>query len=251
MPKTKYEQIFGLHAVQQVFESDFSRVVELWGQKECNNARLHVLLDQAKQLGITIQLVPKKTLDKLSENGNHQGIMIRCKPKSQAELGEIIDSLTVPAFLLVLDSVQDPHNLGACLRTADAVGIHALIVPKNQACKLSAIVHKVASGATQTVPVIQVTNLAGTLCWLKDKGVWLIGADEASQTSIFETKLTGSLAFVLGGEGEGLRRLTRDTCDSLVHIPMLGKVKSLNVSVATGVCLFEAVRQRITPVVNH
>ncbi len=250
MPKTKYEQIFGLHAVRQVLESDFSSIVELWVQKGCNNAKLLILLDQAKQQGIGIQSVPKKTLNKLTENGNHQGIMIRCRAKTQAELEEILDSLTVPPFLLVLDNVQDPHNLGACLRTADAVGIHALIVPKNQACKLSAIVHKVASGATHTVPVVQVTNLAGTLCWLQDKGVWLVGADESSETNIFETSLTGPLAFILGAEGEGLRRLTRETCDLLVRIPMVGKVKSLNVSVATGVCLYEAVRQRITPVVN-
>ena len=248
MTKMKSEQIFGLHAVRQVFENDSSRVIELWMQQGRDDAKLQTLLNQAKRQGIAIQTVPKKTLNKLTENGNHQGIMIRYKAhptKTQTTLEEIIASLTVSPFLLVLDDVQDPHNLGACLRTADAAGVHALIVPKNQACKLSAIVHKVASGASNTVPLIQVTNLARTLHWLKNQGVWLVGADENSQTSIFETRLTGSLAYVLGAEGEGLRRLTRETCDVLVRIPMLGIVQSLNVSVAAGICMYEAVRQRI------
>jgi len=248
MTKMKSEQIFGLHAVRQVFENDSSRVIELWMQQGRDDAKLQTLLNQAKRQGIAIQSVPKKTLNKLTENGNHQGIMIRHRAhpnKTQTTLEEILASLTVPPFLLVLDDVQDPHNLGACLRTADAAGVHALIVPKNQACKLSAIVHKVASGASNTVPLIQVTNLARTLHWLKNQGVWLVGADENSQTSIFETRLTGSLAYVLGAEGEGLRRLTRETCDVLVRIPMLGIVQSLNVSVAAGICMYEAVRQRI------
>ncbi|OQY51448.1 MAG: 23S rRNA (guanosine(2251)-2'-O)-methyltransferase RlmB [Candidatus Parabeggiatoa sp. nov. 2] len=200
----------------------------LWPKEGLSSAKLNALLKQAKQQGIAIQPVPKKTLEKLTENGHHQGIVIRYKArptKTQTSLEDILASLTDPPFLLVLDEVQDPHNLGACLRTA-------------------AIVRAVASGAADNVPIIQVTNLARTLRWLQEQGVWLVGTDCESQTSLFETRLTGSLALVLGSEGTGLRRLTQKTCDVLVHIPMLGKVESLNVSVAAGICLYEAVRQR-------
>ena len=248
LKKQQYEQIFGLQAVRQVFKNDISRVVEIWAFKERHDERLQALLKQAQQQGLAIQAVPKKTLDNLTENGHHQGIVIRCKAlsaKTQTDLADVFNSLTVPPFFLVLDEVQDPHNLGACLRTADATGIHAVIVPKNQACKLTAIVYAVACGAADTVPLIQVSNLARTLRWLQEQGVWLVGADCESQTSLFETDLTGPMALVLGAEGSGLRRLTRETCDTLIGIPMLGKVESLNVSVATGVCLYEAVRQRI------
>ena len=241
MTKITYEQIFGLHAVRHVFQNDFTCIVELWAQQGAHSTKLQALLKQAQQLDILIQSVPKKTLDKLTENGHHQGIVIKTRPvKNKITLEEIVSSVT--PFLLVLDEIQDPHNLGACLRTADAAGIHAVIVPKNQSCKLTPTVRQVASGAA--VPVIEVTNLARTLQWLQKNGVWLIGADSNNDTSLFETKLTGSLALVLGAEGKGLRRLTRDICDGLVQIPMLGKVESLNVSVATGICLYEAVRQR-------
>ncbi|RKZ82720.1 MAG: 23S rRNA (guanosine(2251)-2'-O)-methyltransferase RlmB [Candidatus Parabeggiatoa sp. nov. 1] len=248
MKTSKYEQIYGLHAVQQIFENDISRVVDIKVQEGRNDAKLQALLKQAKQQGIAIQPVPKKTLDKLTENGHHQGMIIRCKAnsmKTRISLEEVLTSITGSPFLLVLDEVQDPHNLGACLRTADAAGIHAVIVPENRACKLTSIVHAASSGAADNVPLIQVTNLARTLRWLQEQGVWLIGTDEESQTSLFETDLTGSRALVLGSEGTGLRRLTRETCDALVRIPMLGKIKSLNVSVATGVCLYEAIRQRL------
>ncbi len=251
--KLKYEHIFGLHTVKHVFENDISRVVELWTQQtkqskqKQHDGKLQDLLKQAQQQGIVIQTVPKKTLDKLTENQHHQGIVIRCKARpinTQSNLETILLNLNQPPFLLILDEVQDPHNLGACLRTADAAGIHAVIVPKNRACSLSPIVHKVASGAADTVPLIQVTNLVSTLRWLQEQGIWIIGTDDDTQTSLFDTPLTGPLALVLGAEGTGLRRLTRENCDALVSIPMLGKVESLNVSVATGVCLFEAIRQR-------
>lgn len=248
MTKKNSEQIFGLHAVQQVLKNDLARIIEMWVQQGLHSAKLPALLKEAKLQGIAIQPVPKKTLDKLTDNGHHQGIVIRCLAppiKNETTLEEILASLTVPPFLLVLDEVQDPHNLGACLRTADAAGIHAVIVPKNQACKLTATVHQVASGAAETVPLITVTNLARTLHWLQEQGVWLVGADSNTQTSLFETRFSGSLALILGAEGRGLRRLTREACDVLVRIPMLGKVESLNVSVAAGICLYEAVRQRI------
>lgn len=247
MAKNKYEQIYGLHAVQQVLATDISRVYELWVQEGRHDAKLQAMLTQAQQQGIAIHTVPRKTLDKLTQVDHHQGIVIRCQTRpleTQPTLEAVIAAVTTPPFLLVLDGVQDPHNLGACLRTADAAGIHAVVIPKNRACGLSGVVRKVASGAADTVPLIPVTNLATTLRWLQEQGVWLVGADSHSQISLFETRLTGPLALVFGSEGTGLRRLTREICDVLVHIPMLGTVASLNVSVAAGICLYEAVRQR-------
>jgi len=254
LKKYKDDQVFGLHAVEQIFENDISRVIEIWVKEERNDAKIQVLLKKAKQQSIAIHPVSKRTLDKISDNGHHQGIVIRCKTshktKMQPTLEELLPSLTEPPFLLVLDELQDPHNLGACLRTADAAGVHAVIVPKNNTVKLTAIVKAVACGAADNVPLIQITNLARTLRWLQEQGVWIVGADEKSQDSLFETNLAGPLAFVLGTEGTGLRRLTRETCDMLVRIPTLGKIKSLNVSVATGVCLYEAVRQRLHLAIN-
>jgi len=243
----KYEYIFGLHTVRQVFENNIPHVVELWTQQGRIDEKLKNLLEKARQQGIVIQIVPKKTLDKLTGNQHHQGIVIRCKVrpiKTQHHLEIIMAALKQPPFFLILDEVQDPHNLGACLRTADAAGIQAVIVPKNRACSLSPSVYKVASGAADTIPLIQVTNLVSTLRWLQKQGVWIIGTDSETQTSLFDTPLTGPLALVLGAEGTGLRRLTRENCDALVSIPMFGKVESLNVSVATGVVLYEVVRQR-------
>lgn len=165
--------------------------------------------------------------------------------RAEADLWRILDAVSGPPFLLVLDGVQDPHNLGACLRTADAAGVHALIAPKDNAVGLTAVACKVASGAAQTLPYVQVTNLARALAALKERGIWLIGTTEDAGTSLFATDLTGAVALVMGGEGKGLRRLTRDRCDLLVSLPMLGTVESLNVSVAAGICLYEALRQRL------
>lgn len=248
MKKKPYEQVYGLHAVRHVFENDISRVIEIWVQEGRNDAKLNTLLKQAKQQQIAIQPVPKKNLDKLTENGHHQGIVIRYKAassKTKISLSDLLSSITKPPFLLVLDEVQDPHNLGACLRTAEAAGIDAVIVPENRACQLTSIVRAVACGATENVPLIQVTNLARTLSWLQSQGVWLIGADGEGKSTVFEANLTGPLALVLGSEGKGLRRLTLETCDVLVHIPMFGRVESLNVSVAAGIFIYEAVRQRL------
>jgi 23S rRNA (guanosine2251-2'-O)-methyltransferase len=245
----KDDLVFGLHAIEQIFENDISRVLEIWTLEERNDAKLQVLLKKAKQQHIAIHPITKKTLDKLTENGRHQGMVIRCKTTRQIKtpptLEELLASLTQSPFLLVLDEVQDPHNLGACLRSADAAGIQAVIVPKNNAVKLTSIVRAVACGAADNIPLIEVTNLARTLRWLQEQGVWIVGTDENGQESLFETNLTGPLAFVFGSEGSGLRRLTKESCDLLVRIPTLGKIKSLNISVATGICLYEAVRQRL------
>ena len=158
---------------------------------------------------------------------------------------ELIDNLKTPPFLLILDGVQDPHNLGACIRTAEAAGVHALVAPKDRAVSITETVSRVACGAAEKLPFAQVTNLARTLDHLKEKGVWIVGAASEAKQPLFDIKLTGPLGLVMGFEGTGLRRLTREKCDTLVNIPMLGTIESLNVSVATGVCLFEAVRQRL------
>lgn len=247
MNTTNYQQVYGLHAVQQIFTKDISRIVEIWIQQERQDAKLQELIHQAQQQQLRIQFVPKKTLDKLTANASHQGIVIRCKINTTVnnlQLEDYITSLTTPPFLLVLDQIQDPHNLGACLRTADAAGVHAVITPKDRTCTLTSTVYKVACGAADTIPIFQVTNLVNTLNWLKKEGIWLIGAAGESQQTLFNTRLTGPIAWVLGAEEKGLRRLTRDTCDILVSIPMYGTVESLNVSVATAICLYETIRQR-------
>ncbi len=248
MSKNAFEFVFGLHAVRQVFAEDFTRILEMWVLQGRTDQRLQPLIDQAQQQGVTVQVVPRKTLDKLSQQGHHQGVVIRCRALpilDQNDLAAVLAKLETPPFLLILDGVQDPHNLGACLRTADAVGIHAVIVPRNRACGLSPTVRKVASGAADTVPLIQVTNLAQTLEWLQEQGVWLVGTDDEAEASLYQLNLTGGLGFILGAEAEGLRHLTKQHCDHLVSIPMKGQVESLNVSVATGVCLYEALRQRL------
>lgn len=243
----KHEYIFGFHAVRRVFESDISRVIELWVDDARHDAKLQTFITQALQQGLSVQSVPKKTLDKLTEGGRHQGIVLRCKISvtQKLTLEACLADLKVPPFLLVLDEVQDPHNLGACLRTADAAGIHAVIIPKDRSCSLSPTVRKVASGAAETVPLIEVTNLASTLRSLQEQKIWLVGTDVHAPTSLFATSLTGPLALVLGTEESGLRRLTRETCDVLVNIPMQGRIETLNVSVAAGICLYEALRQRL------
>lgn len=244
---SKHEYIFGFHAVRQVFESDISRIIELWVDDARHDAKLQTLITQALQQGLSVQSVPKKTLDQLTEGGRHQGIVLRCKPSlsQKLTLETCLAHLNVPPFLLVLDEVQDPHNLGACLRTADAAGIHAVIIPKDRSCSLSPAVRKVASGAAETIPLIEVTNLARTLRSLQEQKIWLVGMDVHAPTSLFATSFIGPLAIVLGTEESGLRRLTRETCDVLVNIPMQGQIESLNVSVAAGICLYEAVRQRL------
>lgn len=242
------EYIFGLHSVQQVLQQDISRIKEVWVQDSRRDTKVQGLLEQLQQQGFALQVVPKKTLDKLAHSEHHQGILLRCQAvpiQTETDLENLLSSLTTPPFLLVLDEVQDPHNLGACLRTADAAGVHAVIIPKNRSCSLTATVRKVASGAAETMPVIQVTNLARTLRGLQEQGVWLVGAVAEAEKGLFETKLAGAIALVIGAEGTGLRRLTQETCDQLVKIPMLGSVESLNVSVATGICLYEIVRQRL------
>jgi 23S rRNA (guanosine2251-2'-O)-methyltransferase len=207
-------------------------------------------LDAARAAGVPVEETTGDSLDRAAGHDHHQGVVARCRAapeRTEAELPAFLKDLPATAFLLVLDGVQDPHNLGACLRSADAAGVQAVIVPRDNSAPLTPAVRKVASGAAETVPLFRVANLARVLETLKSAGVWLVGAAGEAERDLYDIDLRGPLALVLGAEGTGLRRLTRDLCDHLARIPMTGSVGSLNVSVAAGVCLFEAVRQRRTP----
>ena len=229
------ELIYGIHAVSALLERTPERFIEVWALKGRDDDRLQPLLTELESLGIKVQSVNRKTLDDKAEGNNHQGIMAKVieAPK-----------LAEHDLASLLDGVTDPHNLGACLRSADAAGVHAVIVPRDKATGLTSIVRKVACGAAEVVPLIQVTNLARTLRELQERGVWIVGTAGEADHDLYQAKLTGPMALVMGAEGKGMRRLTREHCDELVSIPMAGAVSSLNVSVASGVCLFEAVRQR-------
>ncbi len=238
--------IFGLHAVRTLLRQRPERAALLILQKGRDDARINELMQLAQASSIKTEWRDTRELDRLAGDERHQGACLQIRSVGalgEGALDDLLDSVATP-LLLVLDGVQDPHNLGACLRTADAAGVSAVIVPKDRAAGLSATVRKVASGAAETVPLIQVTNLARTLRWLKEREVWIVGTDDQAEHSLYSSKLTGPLAIVLGAEGAGMRRLTRESCDALVSIPMRGVVESLNVSVAAGVLLYEAVRQR-------
>ncbi len=244
-----YDYLFGIHAVTSVLEKDAARVRTLWIAREAQkNQRIKRLQSLADKAGVSLQASTNAKLDTMAGGERHQGVVAECNvaasPQLALNIPELLSGIDGVPFLLVLDGVQDPHNLGACLRSADAAGVHAVIVPKDRAVGITPVVSKVACGAAEHVPLIQVTNLARALRQLQDEGVWLQGADERGETSLFDADLKGPLALVLGAEGQGLRRLTREQCDVLISVPMAGSVSSLNVSVATGVCLFEAVRQR-------
>ena len=203
------------------------------------------LAQAAQERGVRVMLVDGARLDGMTRHARHQGVAASVESAPLArDLDEILDTLAEPALLLILDGVTDPHNLGACLRVADAMGVHAVVAPKDRAAGITPVVEKVASGAVETVPFIAVTNLARAMRELKERGVWLIGTDQDAGRDIYSLKLEGPLAWVLGAEGEGMRRLTRENCDELARIPMLGTVESLNVSVSAGICLAETRRQR-------
>ncbi len=223
-------------------------VIDMWVEAQRRDKRIQEILALARSAGIGVQRVPKQALDELLPDTNHQGIVIRTRAPASLggkDLARLMERLDAPPFLLILDGVQDPHNLGACLRSAEGAGVHAVIAPRDRSAGLTPTACKVASGAAERVPFFQVTNLARTLKWLRqEQGVWLVGAAGEAETSLFDRDLTGPLGIVMGGEEKGLRRLTREACDYLVKLPMRGNVESLNVSVATGVCLYEAVRQR-------
>jgi 23S rRNA (guanosine2251-2'-O)-methyltransferase len=241
------DYLYGLNAVQAVLEHSPRGVSEIWVDAKRHDKRMAGILELAESVGVTVHSVDKRELEKLAPDGRHQGVVAKAEaPRvySEAELDALLDRLDATPFLLILDGVTDPHNLGACLRSADAAGVQAVIAPKDRAAGLTPTAIKVSSGAAQTVPFVQVTNLARCLRDLKERGIWLVGLDGYAEQTLHETDLKGPLAIVMGAEGQGLRRLSREHCDFLVNIPMVGSVESLNVSVATGVCLFEALRQR-------
>ncbi|SFP70032.1 23S rRNA (guanosine2251-2'-O)-methyltransferase [Enterovibrio norvegicus DSM 15893] len=238
--------IYGIHAVKAVLASDPARFIEVYVLKGREDDRLLPVLKELAELGITTQEMGRKALDDKADGASHQGLIARVKQGRQYnenDLDAILEGKETP-LLLVLDGVTDPHNLGACLRNADAAGACAIIVPKDRSAPLSATVRKVAVGAAEIVPLVRVTNLARTMRALQEKGVWFVGTAGEATHDIYQSKMTGPLAIVMGAEGDGMRRLTRETCDELISIPMAGSVSSLNVSVASGICLFEAVRQR-------
>jgi 23S rRNA (guanosine2251-2'-O)-methyltransferase len=245
--EAKRNVVYGLHAVGAVLERTPERLLELWIAEPRDDARTRGLKERARGLGIQVQSVGSEALHKLVGDVNHQGAVAAVrplKPWDDDDLLAMLDGLAEVPLLLVLDGITDPHNLGACLRSADAVGAQAVIIPRDRAASVDGVVRKVAAGAAEFVPVASVTNLARTLDLLKERQIWVVGtAGEAAQ-SLFEADLNRPLALVLGAEGSGMRRLTRERCDFLVRIPMSGQVESLNVSVAAGVALFEARRQR-------
>ncbi|UCC15745.1 MAG: 23S rRNA (guanosine(2251)-2'-O)-methyltransferase RlmB [Gammaproteobacteria bacterium] len=239
--------VYGPHAVSQFVESAPDRVIRLLLAQRASHGRLQALAERVAAAGIPMTIATREEMEACSGGGVHQGVIAIVHPKPPGDennLEHLLVSLEVSPFLLILDGIQDPHNLGACLRTADATGVHAVIAPKNRAVGLTPAVRKVATGAAETVPFIQVTNLARTLRFLAAQGICCIGTDGQARETLFDTDLRGPLALVMGAEGRGLRRLTREHCDRLVSLPLLGSVESLNVSVATGACLYFALSQR-------
>ena len=244
MAESRY--IHGFHAVGAKLRQDPEAVFEIFVAGQRGDARAKDLIARAEAAGVRVMPVDAQRLDGMAGTHRHQGVVARIDARQRAlKVVDVLDGLTEPALLLVLDGVTDPHNLGACLRVADGAGAHAVIAPKDRAVGLNATAMKVASGAADTVPYITVTNLSRTLRELQEAGVWCIGAAGETDKELYGIDQRGPVAWVLGAEGDGLRRLTRETCDELAKIPMYGAVESLNVSVASGICLFEARRQRL------
>ncbi|MGW8367981.1 MAG: 23S rRNA (guanosine(2251)-2'-O)-methyltransferase RlmB [Gammaproteobacteria bacterium] len=245
MTANRQETVYGIHAVSHVLRAAAGRVTGMLALKDRSEGRVAVLIDQARSAGVSVRLVSADELARVC-GGVHQGValqLLAAEPWDEKRLLAHLADIELP-LLLILDGVQDPHNLGACLRVADAAGADAVIVPRDRAVGLTATVRKVACGAAETMPLVRARNLARTMRALKEVGVWCVGTDAETGSDYAQADLTGRIAFVMGGEERGLRRLTRETCDLLVSLPMRGLVESLNVSVATGICLYEARRQR-------
>ncbi|RUO20026.1 23S rRNA (guanosine(2251)-2'-O)-methyltransferase RlmB [Aliidiomarina iranensis] len=244
---SKSESVFGIHSVSALLQHAPERALELFVQKDRDDPAIQEIVKAARQAGVRPQFCQRKTLDDRVQEGTHQGVLLIVTPGrvyQENDLPELAQKAGQKALFLVLDQVTDPHNLGACLRTADAAAVTAVIVPKDRAASLNATVRKVASGAAEIVPLVTATNLARAIRILKDEGVWVTGTAGEATATLYENKFIGPVALVMGAEGAGMRRLTRELCDDLIAIPLAGTVSSLNVSVAAGVCLFEVVRQR-------
>jgi 23S rRNA (guanosine2251-2'-O)-methyltransferase len=242
---SKTEYIYGIHAVESILRNNPEQVLQVWFQSDRKDRRMQKLHDIAQSRGVSIELCSREALNHKSPDVHHQGVVakVRMFEHRISELSDLIGRQQL--LLLVLDGVQDPHNLGACLRSADAAGVDAVLVSKNRSSGLTPVVRKVASGAAETTPLIQVSNLAQALQKLRDDGVHIIGAGGEADSSIYDCEAADRLAIVMGAEGEGMRRLTRELCDEVVSIPMQGEVESLNVSVATGIFLFEFRRKQM------
>jgi 23S rRNA (guanosine2251-2'-O)-methyltransferase len=245
---SSHQVLAGFHAVIARLRHAPSSIKELYVEASRRDKRMQTFIEQAQAANIRVHPVAADRLDGLARGTRHQGVVALAESHPlAADVDEVLDWLedkAEPALFLILDGVTDPHNLGACLRTADAAGVHAVIAPRDRAVGLNTTVQRVASGAAETVPYIMVTNLARTMRQLKERDVWIVGTDDQATSSIHQVDARRAMAWVMGAEGEGMRRLTRETCDELVNIPMLGSVESLNVSVASAVCLYETVRQR-------
>ena len=252
------QYIYGIHAVDSLLRRNPKAVQRLWVQSGREDKRIAALLELAQNQGVPVAREPRKGLDSMV-NGRHQGVVAEALNEpvhgevaqanlwQESDLLRMVDEKQGPVLILVLDGVTDPHNLGACLRSADAAGADAVVVPKDKSADLTPTARKVACGAAEVVPFVRVTNISRTLDALKERGVWIYGAAGEAEKALYDNDLTGPVALVMGAEGAGMRRLTREHCDFLIKLPMLGSVSSLNVSVATGVCLFEVVRQRSAP----
>ncbi len=238
--------LFGFHAVGVRLKTAPQTIIEIYFEPTRRDARMRQFLERVREAGVRLIEADGLRLAKLAGSHGHQGVAARVEAVAQVKsLDDLLDQINEPPLLLVLDGITDPHNLGACLRVADGAGAHAVIAPKDHAAGINATVAKVASGAAETVPYFMVTNLARTLGELKERNIWCIGTSGDAPKTLYQVDLKGPTALVLGAEGDGMRQLTRKTCDELVNIPMHGAVESLNVSVASGVCLYEALRQRL------
>lgn len=244
---SKKEIFPGIHTVAALLRCQPERIQSLWLEQNKNNSRTDQLIEQGHKFGISVQQVHRNKLDLLCEGTQHQGIAASCSATELVDENDLVQLLTdppTPPLLLILDEISDPHNLGACMRTADAAGVDAVILPQRHSAPLTPTVHKIASGATVRLKIVKTTNLARFIDTIKKVGVWVYGTEEKSSHSIYQSNLTQASAIVMGAEGQGIRRLTQERCDHLYSLPMLGSVESLNVSVATGIFLYEAVRQR-------
>jgi 23S rRNA (guanosine2251-2'-O)-methyltransferase len=249
MKDSKIDLLYGIHPIRSILQRQPERVLEIFCIDSRIDDRIQEIMSLAKKQGLSIQKIAKKQMEQWVPEGQHQGIVARCRPQkllSEHDIDDLLTNMSTKALFLVLDGVQDPHNLGACLRTCDAIGITAIMIPQDRAASITPTVRKVSCGASETVPILQVGNLVRALEKLKEKGVWIMGTAGDAKQSLYQTDLKGSVAIVLGAEGTGLRRLTEEHCDVLMHIPMHGMVESLNVSVAAAVCLYEAFRQRLS-----
>jgi 23S rRNA (guanosine2251-2'-O)-methyltransferase len=239
--------LIGIHSVESGLDQRPDQVRRVIVAEEASNPRTLKLCDRARSIGLPVETRSRSQLERLADGQRHQDIVAEFEPRNllvEKQLGQALDALPEPALVLVLDGVQDPHNLGACLRTAEAAGVGLVVLPKDGAASLTPVARRAASGAAEVLPILTATNLARVLRRLKERGIWLAGTSDNADSDIYSTDLAGPLALVMGSEGKGMRRLTAELCDFLVSIPMQGTVSSLNVSVATGVCLYEIGRQR-------